>query len=57
MVIMVLALDGQGILGRKISDPDFSKKNRFFFSKKIIFFFFGSKNFLGRFGHGKASKS
>ena len=26
MVIMVLALDGQGILGRKISDPDFSKK-------------------------------
>ena len=47
MVIMVLALDGQGILGRKISDPDFSKKkNRFFFSKKIDFFFW-VKNFFG----------
>jgi len=57
MVIMVLALDRQGILGRKFSDPDFSKKKIDFFFEKIYFFFFGSKKFLGRFGHGKVSKS
>ena len=43
MVIMVLALDGQGILGRKMSEPDFSKKKLIFFSKKIDFFFWLKK--------------
>ena len=47
MVIMVLALDRQGILGRKFSDPDFSKKKNISFSKKNRFFFFCLKKNLG----------
>ena len=53
MVIMVLALDGQGILGRKISDPDFSKKKSIFFSKKIDFFLLAQKNSWVDLGMGK----
>ena len=54
MVIMVLALDGQGILGRKISDPDFSKKKSiYFFEKNIYFFFFAQKNLCVDLGMGK----
>ena len=53
MVIMVLAVDGQVILGQKFSDPDFREKNRFFFSKKIDFFFLAQKDFWVDLGMGK----
>ena len=42
MVIMVLALDRHVILGRKLSDQDFSEKKNIFFPK--IFFFLPQKN-------------
>ena len=48
---------GRGYLAEKSQIQIFRKKKSIFFFEKNLFFFFWLKRFLGRFGHGKASKS